>query len=58
MLLEYNLEKASGASIPMTTDNASNMETPFAGPNWKHIHCVAHTLNLYVYEGLQKPAVE
>ena len=41
----------------MTTDNASNMETAFAGPNWKHIHCVAHTLNLCVDEGLQKPAM-
>ena len=47
-----------GVSIPMTTDNASNMETAFVGPNWKHIHCVAHTLKFCVYEGLQKPAVE
>ena len=58
LLSEWNLEKASGTSIPMTTDNASNMETAFAGPNWKHIHCVAHTLNLCVDEGLQKPAVQ
>ena len=42
----------------MATDNASNMGTAFAGPNWKHIHCVAHTLNLYVDEGLQKHEVQ
>ena len=58
LLSEWNLEKASGTSIPMTTDNASNMETAFAGSNWKHIHCVAHTINLCVDEGLQKPAVQ
>ena len=58
LLSEWNLEKASGTSIPMTTDNASNMETAFAGHNWKHIHCVAHTLNLCVDEVLQKPAVQ
>ena len=58
LLSEWNLEKVSGTSIPMTTDNGSHMETAFAGPNWKHIHCVAHTLNLCVDEGLQKPAVQ
>ena len=46
------------SNISMTTDNASNMETAFGGPNWKQIHCVAHTLNLCVDEGLQKPAVQ
>ena len=58
LLSEWNLEKASGTSIPMTTDNASNMKTALAGSNWKHIHCVQHTLNLCVDEGLQKPAVQ
>ena len=58
LLSEWNLEKASGTSIPMTTDNASNMETAFAGPNWKHIQCVPHTLNLCLNEDLQKPAVQ
>ena len=58
LLSEWNLEKASGTSISMTTDNASNMETAVAGSNWKHIHCVAHTLNLCVDEVLQKPAVQ
>ena len=39
------------SNISMTTDYASNMETAFAGPNWKQIHCVAHTFNLCVDEG-------
>ena len=58
LLSEWNLEKASDTSLPMTTDNVSNMETAFACPKWKHIHCVAPTLNLCVDEGLQKPAVQ
>ena len=57
LLSEWNLEKASGTSISMTTDNASNMETAFVGSNWKHIHCVAHTHSTFVrmrfYRSLQ-----
>ena len=46
-LSQWNMEKASGTSILVTTDSTSNMETAFASPNWKHIHCVTHTLDHY-----------
>ena len=47
LLSQWNMEKASGTSILVTTDSTSNTETAFASPNWKHIHCVTHTLDHY-----------
>ena len=59
LLSEWGLEKTSGTSIPVTTDNASNMVTAFEGSNWKHIHCVAYyTLNLCVEDGVKRPGVQ
>lgn len=58
MLLEWGLEMTSGTSIAATTDNVSNKVAAFGGSKWKHIHCVAHTLNLCVEDGLKKSEVQ
>ena len=54
LLSGWNLDKAT---FPRQLTMLATWKLLLLVPNWKQIHCVAHTLNLCVDEGLQKPAV-